>query len=318
MAAPRFDVDFSFVTDDSLRPLLQDYHAQAVAAFDQELYAATIVLAGGVLEGVLCWAVLQRKPENVDRLAKRGLKDLIQQATELGLLGSPAEDASWAVKDFRNYIHPYNVLKGSSRCDNALATSALSAVVEILRSVRGRLAATPMAAESAQDQGVHGAGYVDHGMTMQALNFCWLIPNKLAGCRGPRSPQDLRNLRSLGICAVVRLADRGEAGVSPTQVRDAGMEDCHEPVPDFCAPGLEEVNRALTFVENALLAGIPVAISCGAGYGRTSTLLACYLIRQGLTAAEAIQRVKETCGREPERSIQRDVISAFEARVRPA
>lgn len=265
---------------------------------------------------MLCWAVHQRKAENLDRLAKLGLKDLIQQASELGLLGRTAEDASWAVKDFRNDIHPYNVLKGSSRCDNALATNALSAVVEILRSVRGRLTATPTPAESAEDQGGHGAGEVDHGMTMQALNFCWLIPNKLAVCRGPRSAQDLRGLRSLGICAVVRLADRSDAGVSPKQVRDAGIEDCHEPVPDFCAPGLDEVDRALAFVDNALLAGKPIAISCGAGYGRTSTLLACYLVGQGLTAAEAIQRVKVTCGREPERPIQRDLISAFEARVR--
>ena len=31
---------------------------------------------------------------------------------------------------------------------------------------------------------------------------------------------------------------------------------------------------------------------CGGGLGRTGTLLACYLVRQGLPAAEAIERVR--------------------------
>jgi hypothetical protein len=43
------------------------------------------------------------------------------------------------VKDFRNLIHPYNVLEHSARPDPSLAISALAALAEIRRSLEGRL-----------------------------------------------------------------------------------------------------------------------------------------------------------------------------------
>jgi hypothetical protein len=55
------------------------------------------------------------------------------------LIGKTAKQASWALKDFRNFIHPYNVLKQSARPDAALAMSAMAALIEIRRSLEGKL-----------------------------------------------------------------------------------------------------------------------------------------------------------------------------------
>jgi hypothetical protein len=38
------------------------------------------------------------------------------------LLGNTAHRAAWAVRDFRNLIHPYNAIGRSTRPDVALAT----------------------------------------------------------------------------------------------------------------------------------------------------------------------------------------------------
>lgn len=324
------DLDFAFVDADDVRMVLEEYYRQTQSALSVGCHLGVIVGCGSVVEGLLTWALLRKEKDALDSgkackdkqgkvkpLQEWNLSNLIDVSVELDLIGTTAKQASWALKDFRNFIHPHNVLKGSSRPDAALATSALSAVAEIVRSLRGRLpssssAIRPLAANQQHDSETMSGETV----SMQALNFCWLVPGKLAGCRGPRTEQDLRGLNAIGIRAIVRLADNGEAMVSMSQVEESGIKDCHEPVPDFCAPDLSQVDHALSFVDAALAAGKPVAISCGAGYGRTSTLLACYLVRQGHSAVEAIQLVKDTCGREPERPIQRDIIHTFEGRVR--
>jgi atypical dual specificity phosphatase len=121
----------------------------------------------------------------------------------------------------------------------------------------------------------------------QRLNFSWVEERRVAGCRGPRSQQDLADLASLGVDSVVRLAET--TGVSAEQVAAAGLRDCHEPVADFTAPSQEQVDRALGFMFQELGARRAVVVSCGAGQGRTGTLLACYLTARGYGAERAIE-----------------------------
>ena len=111
-----------------------------------------LVTCGSIVEGLLTWRLLQRKDEALksqkackDRngkvipLEQWNLSNLIDVSAELNLIGDTAKKASWAVKDFRNFIHPYNLLKQSARPDQALTQSALAAVKEIRRSLEGRL-----------------------------------------------------------------------------------------------------------------------------------------------------------------------------------
>jgi atypical dual specificity phosphatase len=123
-----------------------------------------------------------------------------------------------------------------------------------------------------------------------AMNFGWIEKGKVAGCRGPRTKRDLQFLVSQGIRALVRLTYK-ESDITKQDVEANMMEDCYVPVKDFTAPSPNQIDRVIKFIRSALDRGKPVAVSCGAGYGRTGTILACYLVSLGFTAEQAIERL---------------------------
>jgi len=146
------------------------------------------------------------------------------------------------------------------------------------------------------------------------MNFSWIENGRVAGCRGPRSKSDLAFLRSQGIRALVRLAYDEETGMTKRRVEAERIEDFYEPVRDFTAPSQEQIDRVLKFVQNALEQGKPVAVSCGAGIGRTGTILGCYLVSLGHTAEQAIQQLRLARPRSVEVLEQREAIIEFERR----
>jgi len=147
------EIDLSFVSDNNVRAVLNNYYLQARRAFEAKAYLGTIVACGSVAEGILTWILLSKEREALS--SKNAPKDqksgqpkpiklwfrpqLNEGSVELGLLGKTAEKGSWALKDFRNFIHVYNLLEQSARPDESLALNGLPAIEEITRSIRGRL-----------------------------------------------------------------------------------------------------------------------------------------------------------------------------------
>ena len=143
---------FGFVEDPALQTVLREYYRQTQAALSSDCYLGAIVGCGSVVEGLLTWALLRKEKEALKSskackdkqgqakpLKEWGLSGLIDVSVELELIGTTAKQACWALKDFRNFVHPYNVLKQSARPDQALAMSAFSALSEIHRSLQGHL-----------------------------------------------------------------------------------------------------------------------------------------------------------------------------------
>ncbi len=122
------------------------------------------------------------------------------------------------------------------------------------------------------------------------LGFSWLIDDEVAGHGEPRSPEDLAWLYEKGIRALVRMSENPR--VTPQDIESAGLTDLHEPVPDFEPPSQEQLRRMAAFVMESAWTGKPVGVSCGAGKGRTGTVLACYLAERNLTAKGHILQVR--------------------------
>ena len=122
------------------------------------------------------------------------------------------------------------------------------------------------------------------------LNFSWVIDDEIAGSRGPRSVTDLKLIRDQGVRALVRITDWPR--VTPDEIATLGMADCHESVPDMEAPSLSQIEHIFDFIQECLDEGKPVGVSCDGGFGRTGTLLACYLVKKGLGAEDAIKQLK--------------------------
>jgi len=149
------------------------------------------------------------------------------------------------------------------------------------------------------------------------LNFSWIIPGKLAGHAAPKAKVELAWLNSQGILALVRMAGLEEARVDSVQVASLGMWDLREPVPDFAAPSKDQIKRMIKFIGEALAADRPVGISCGAGLGRTGTVLACYLVSsQGYAAAAAISAVRKKRPGSIETKQQEQAVKDFASRVK--
>lgn len=149
---------------------------------------------------------------------------------------------------------------------------------------------------------------------MEKLNFSWLIEGGIAGHSAPQSEDDLNYLKTRGIKALVRMAENHKAHVTPAQVGKLGFSDCHEPVPDFTAPKQPQIDKIVAFIKQCVADGRPVGVSCGAGIGRTGTILACYLVSKCYTAEQAMEEVKQKRGAGIETADQKEAVRRYAKR----
>lgn len=140
-------------------------------------------------------------------------------------------------------------------------------------------------------------------------NFGWMLEMQLAGTSYPRSEDAIALLQELGVRALLSLS---EERVSADLLSKYKLPGEHLPVADFTAPTLEQVDQALATIDGFLARGLPVAVHCRAGLGRTGTILACYLVSQGSPAQAAIERVRTRRPGSIETPDQEAVIEAYE------
>jgi predicted protein tyrosine phosphatase len=95
-------------------------------------------------------------------------------------------------------------------------------------------------------------------------------------------------LHALGIRAVLSLQqERADEFLGTPPSRILRLE-----VPDFHAPSVEQLDEACAFIDAAHAENQPVMIHCHAGVGRAPLTTAAFLVRQGLSASEALQRIR--------------------------
>jgi atypical dual specificity phosphatase len=117
----------------------------------------------------------------------------------------------------------------------------------------------------------------------------WLEGEQVLACAYPRHESALKWLAQRGISVLVNLHERAH---DPSLLASHGFTEVHLPVRDFTPPSPEQLEQGVEAIVQGLAAGKRVAVHCGAGLGRTGTLLACYLVHKGLQAEEAIGQIR--------------------------
>lgn len=150
--------------------------------------------------------------------------------------------------------------------------------------------------------------------------FYWLMPRVLAGSgrpgyRGRRGTNeqldaDLGWLRHQGIGAVVSLT---ESPLEPEYLSRHGFDVLHLPVIDMTPPEPDQIAAALAFIDRHRAHGRPVVVHCLMGQGRTGTILAAYLIRDGLSPERALAEVRAVCPNAVENRDQEAALAAYAA-----
>ena len=136
----------------------------------------------------------------------------------------------------------------------------------------------------------------------------WVLPDQVLACAYPRMESALAALVAARISIVVNLHERPHG---PGVLAVHGLVEVHLPTRDFTAPSLPALVQGVAVMDQALAASQRVAVHCGAGRGRTGTLLACLLVARGEQPAAAIAQVRRRRPGAVETRAQAEAVQAF-------
>ena len=120
-------------------------------------------------------------------------------------------------------------------------------------------------------------------------SFKWVNRNVLSFGEKPGKwrpvEEDLEFLKISGIRSILSLV---EEELQLENYRKAGFHAHHVPVDDFHAPTMEQIEDCVKYIAS----NGPIYVHCYAGYGRAGTIAAAWLIRNGMTAMDAIRTIR--------------------------
>ena len=119
--------------------------------------------------------------------------------------------------------------------------------------------------------------------------FSWVEKPLLAALARPSDLEDFTWLREQGIEVLVSLT---EDRPRRDWAEEANLLVFHEPLEDMEAPTQEQLDRCVSAILKANAKNMGVAVHCGAGLGRTGVVLAAYFVAKGMSAQNAIARVR--------------------------
>jgi hypothetical protein len=126
--------DLSFMKDDRLRQVVRRDYAELRALNGKETTKSRLIMAGGILEGVLLDALVTCGKWTFDEGSQQYLKDMIGLARNEGVITE--ERLSDAIRKYRALVHPGREIREDVVFSEADAELACAAVDVVIREVR--------------------------------------------------------------------------------------------------------------------------------------------------------------------------------------
>jgi atypical dual specificity phosphatase len=144
--------------------------------------------------------------------------------------------------------------------------------------------------------------------------FAWILPGRLAGCPEPgvifSTDYDLDLLVRAGVTCLITLTEKD---LPQDALARHGLINLHLPIYDREAPSIAQTYMLVRRMQLLLENGHVLAVHCKAGIGRTGSILAAWLIREGgLSADTAIQRLRAIKSTYVQTDIQEQFLHEFE------
>ncbi len=123
----------------------------------------------------------------------------------------------------------------------------------------------------------------------QAAHFSW-ITEHVGGMRLPESNEELKTLDARNVGLIISLT---EQPLPNKFFNGTKLQKLHLPIEDFKAPTIQQVQEMVHHIKEQIATGKKVIIHCRGGIGRTGTMLACWLVAEGMNAKNAIDTIRQ-------------------------
>jgi atypical dual specificity phosphatase len=146
--------------------------------------------------------------------------------------------------------------------------------------------------------------------------FDWLLPDQLGVCVNPSvSKTAATELEVRGIGLLINLHEVEDPSDLLGRLNATSI---HMPVLSNDPPTQAQLDHGVEAIRDAIQRGTRVVVHCGAGLGRSGTLLAAYLVREGSPPDVAIEDVRRARPGAIETLEQERAVHAFAQRHAPA
>ncbi|MGH9909484.1 MAG: dual specificity protein phosphatase family protein [Nitrososphaerales archaeon] len=139
-------------------------------------------------------------------------------------------------------------------------------------------------------------------------NFSWVIEGMLAGSGMPTYREEMDWVRENGVKAVLTLTEE-------PLLRQwlNNIDYLHVPTVNGSSPDIEDIEKAVDFIDKNLKNKKSVMVHCAAGKGRTGTILVAYMMKfRGMNVKGATEEIRSLRPGSVENGSQEIALSIFE------